>query len=150
MDNIFENFTFTILKLNKLVQKIKHHEMEELGLKTIHAMCLYHLYTNPQGLTPGELVKLTLEDKAAISRAMKTLKERGYARYDGGAYNSSIVLTESGTALAETVLTRANIAVDAGSCDFSDEERTAFYKLLGAIADRLQDYYNSLKGDKND
>ena len=141
MDNIFENFTFTILKLNKLVQKIKHHEMEELGLKTIHAMCLYHLYTNPQGLTPGELVKLT---------AMKTLKERGYARYDGGAYNSSIVLTESGTALAETVLKRANIAVDAGSCDFSDEERTAFYKLLGAIADRLQDYYNSLKGDKND
>ena len=124
--------------------------MEELGLKTIHTMCLYHLYANPHGLTPGELVKLTLEDKAAISRAIKTLKEQGYARYDGSAYNSPIVLTESGSEIARTVIERADIAVDAGSYDFTDEERAAFYKLLGAIADKLQDYYNSLKGDKND
>lgn len=147
MEKIFENFTFTILKLNKLVQKIKHVEMSEFGLKTIHAMCLYHLYENPQGLTFGELVKLTLEDKAAISRAVKQLKEKNYAGCDGNAYNSAIVLTESGKAVAETIIDKANAAVEAASFDFTDEERKDFYVALSTIAEKLQKYYLSLKCD---
>ena len=78
MDKIFEHFTITILKLNKLVQKIKLYEMQEYGLKAIHVMCGYYLMENPDGLTASELVKLTLEDKAAISRALKTLQEKGF------------------------------------------------------------------------
>ena len=51
MDKIFEHFTITILKLNKLVQKIKIYEMQEYGLKAIHVMCGYYLMENPDGLT---------------------------------------------------------------------------------------------------
>ena len=150
MEKIFENFTFTILRLNKLVQKIKHIEMSGFGLKTIHVMCLYHLYENPQGLTSGELVKLTLEDKAAISRAIKQLKEKNYAGYDSNAYNTAITLTESGKEVAKTVTEKANAAVEAGSFDFTEEERNNFYRTLSSIAEKLQKYYLSLKGDYND
>ena len=40
MDDRFENFTVTVLKLGKLVQKIKLFEMESYGLKAIHVMCI--------------------------------------------------------------------------------------------------------------
>ena len=76
MEKIFEHFTISILKLNKLVQKIKQYEMQEYDLKAIHVMCGYYLNEHPEGLTSSELVKLTLEDKAAISRELKYNQDR--------------------------------------------------------------------------
>lgn len=144
MENIFENFTITILKLNKLVQKIKNFEMQEYGLKTIHVMCGYYLQNHPQGLTASELVSLTLEDKAAISRALKALQEKGFVKYDPNKYNSVIRLTDEGSLFASAVCRKATRAVEAGSYDFTEEERIAFYKALGTIAENLEAYYNGL------
>lgn len=150
MEKIFENFTFTVLKLNKLIQKIKHAEMREFGLKTIHVMCLYRLYTSRDGLTCGELVKLTLEDKSAISRAVKVLKQKGYANYDGSSYNSLITLTDSGVKIAELTIEKADRAVNAASCDFTEEQRLNFYKSLDIIAEKLEAYHTWLTEEKND
>ncbi|MDE7439809.1 MAG: MarR family transcriptional regulator [Clostridia bacterium] len=144
MENIFENFTITILKLNKLVQKIKNYEMQEYGLKTIHVMCGYYLNNHPEGLTASELTKLTLEDKAAISRALKTLQEKGYVSYDPNKYNAVIKLTDEGKHLASAIGSKAERAVSAGSYDFTDEERQSFYKELGTIAANLEAYYGNL------
>ena len=144
MEKIFENFTITILKLNKLVHKIKNFEMHEYGLKTIHVMCVYYLNNNPEGLTASELTKLTLEDKAAISRALKVLQEKGYASYDPNKYNAEIRLTEEGKKLALIISEKADSAVSAGSYDFTDEQRNSFYVELKTIADNLEKYYNSL------
>lgn len=144
MENIFENFTITILKLNKLVQKIKNYEMQEYGLKTIHVMCGYYLKNHSEGLTASELTKLTLEDKAAISRALKTLQEKGFVSYDPNKYNSVIRLTDAGKKFAENVCRKAEKAVEAGSYDFDESERLSFYKALGTIADNLTTYYNGL------
>ena len=144
MENIFENFTITILKLNKLVQKIKNFEMQEYGLKTIHVMCVYYLNNNPKGLTASELTKLTLEDKAAISRALKVLQEKGYAIYDSNKYNAEILLTSEGKKLAAVICKKADGAVSAGSYDFTDEQRESFYSELKTIAYNLENYYNSL------
>ena len=144
MENIFENFTITILKLNKLVQKIKNYEMQEYDLKTIHVMCGYYLKNNPEGLTASELTKLTLEDKAAISRALKTLHEKGFVTYDPNKYNSVIRLTEDGKKFAEAVCQKAERAVEAGSYHFTEEERLSFYKALGTIAENLENYYDNL------
>ena len=72
MNDRFQNFTFSIMKLNKLVNRIKLIEMKEFGLKGIHVLCIYDLFV--QGaMTAGELSRVTLEDKAAISRALKLL-----------------------------------------------------------------------------
>lgn len=144
MEKVFENFTITVLKLNKLVQKIKNHEMREYGLKTIHVMCVYYLNNRSDGLTASELCKLTLEDKGAISRALKTLQEKGLVSYDQNKYNSVIRLTGAGKEFAEEVCKKASKAVDAVSYDFTEEERISFYKALGTIADNLDTYYNNL------
>ena len=144
MEKIFENFTITILKLNNLVHRIKNFEMQEYGLKTIHVMCVYYLDIHPEGVTASELSKLTLEDKAAISRALKVLQEKGYASYDSNKYNADIRLTEAGKKFASIISEKAEKAVSAGSYDFTEEQRNSFYKELGTIADNLEKYYNEI------
>ena len=144
MEELFERFTVSILRLNKLVQRIKIYEIKKFGLKSIHVMCLYYLNCHPEGLTASELVKLTLEDKAAISRALATMREQGYAEYDSATHNADVRLTPKGKQLAEHIVGRAAAAVSAGSADFSAEQREFFYKSLVTISDNLEQYYNEL------
>jgi DNA-binding MarR family transcriptional regulator len=144
MEKRFENFTIAILKLNKLVQKIKLYEMKEYDLKAIHVMCIYYLYENASGLTASELSKLTLEDKAAISRALNLLQERGYVKYDSNTYSAIIKITDEGKKIATYIADKANAAVTAGGSSLSDEEREIFYKALSSIARNLEEYYNGL------
>lgn len=145
MENRFENFTITVLKLNKLIQRIKLIEMEEYGLKAVHVMCVYYLHGSKQGLTAAELCKLTFEDKAAISRALALLKGKGFISYDTKTYNASVKLTEEGEKLYDYIDERAAKAVDAGGSHLTDEERTAFYRAIGSIAENLTAYYENLK-----
>ena len=145
MEKIFETFTITILKINKLVQKIKHREMREYGLQCIHVMCIYYLKENVNGLTASELMRLTFEDKAAISRALKVLKEKGYIEYDPKTYNAPISLTKPGLEVAEAIGVKAERAVKGGSADMSDEQRAFFYKSLQTIAENLKNYYEGME-----
>lgn len=148
MEKIFENFTVNILKLNKLVQKIKQYEMKEYGLKAVHVMCAYYLLENADGLTASELSKYTLEDKAAISRALLCMREKGFINYDPKTYNANITLTEDGKKFADTVMQKAARAVDAGAADMTDPERVEFYKTLGVIVDNLTVYCDELAKSK--
>ena len=145
MEKIFENFTITVLKLNKLVNKIKTYEMKEYGLKAIHVMCVYYLNEHPEGLKAAELSKLTLEDKAAISRGLALLRGKGYVSYDPDGYNADIKLTEAGKRIAKGITEKSEKAVNAGAV-FSDSERETFYKSLQVIADNLKNYYEKLSG----
>lgn len=144
MENRFKNFTISILKIHKLIQKIKLLEMDEYGLKAIHVMCLYLLDEHAGGLTAGDLIRYTLEDKAAISRGIKLLKERGYVEHDGTKNNSLIKLTPSGKEIADLVLERAESAVDFGGRNIDDETRETLYATLSEIANSLGEYYKQL------
>ena len=144
MEDLFVDFTLSILRLNKLVQKIKTFEIEKFGLKPIHVMCSYYLNKNPKGLTAKELSELTLEDKAAISRALKMMQERGYVNYDQNRRNSTIKLTEEGKQFTNVICARAEKAVAAGSMDFTEAERNFFYRSLGVINENLRAYYKEL------
>ena len=144
MEDLFVDFTVSILALNKLVQKIKTYEIEKFGLKPVHVMCGYYLYKNPQGLTAKELVDLTLEDKAAISRALKIMQESGCVKYDCNSRNAVVTLTDKGKEMASYICERADKAVMAGSVDFSEDERNFFYKSLGTIVVNLKKYYKDL------
>ena len=144
MEDLFVDFTMSILTLNKLVQKIKLYEIEKFGLKSIHVMCLYYLYKNPNGLTAKELVEMSLEDKAAISRALKIMQDNGYAQYDSNGRNAVVVLTDKGMEIAESICNSADKAVMAGSADFTEEQRLFFYKSLGEIVANLKNYYKGL------
>ena len=149
MNDRFENFTISVLKLSKLIQKIKLLEMEDFGLRAIHVMCIYYLDVNRDGLTAGELVKMTLEDKAAISRALGILRDGGYVIYSTKSYNSKAKLTESGEKLARFIDERAARAVDAAGSEFSDDERAMLYRSLGMVTENLEAYYKRLASQKD-
>lgn len=138
----FENFTLSVLKLNKLVQKIKLFEMDGYGLKAIHVMCIY--YAGTASVTAGELCRMTYEDKGAISRALSLLKSKGFVDYDG-KYNAEIVLTQQGRQLYEHIRGRAEAAVLAAVSNISEEERNVFNKVLASLSANLENYYNLLK-----
>jgi DNA-binding MarR family transcriptional regulator len=143
MEGRFENFTISILKLNRLVQKIKVAEMKDYGLRAIHVMCVYCLDKHSEGLTIGELAKLTIEDKGAISRAVSLLQEKGYVSEERG-YNARITLTTEGREVAKYIADRAECAVQTVGKDIDEKEREQFYRTLDSITHSLEHYFDTL------
>ena len=80
MLNRFEEFVTGITECHRYIQRIKSMEMTELGLKGNHVMCLYYLARSPEGLTAAQLCALCCEDKAAISRTLAELENKGYLK----------------------------------------------------------------------
>ena len=144
MDDLYINFTASITRLNKIIQKIKSIEVKEYGLQPIHVSCWYYLSKNPQGLTAKELCELSISDKAAISRALKTLQAKGYITYEPRGRNEVVKITDKGNELAEVISSKINSAVKAGSAKLTDEERRFFYNSLLEISDNLVNYYKKL------
>lgn len=104
MRNRFEEFVACAVEINRCIQRIKDQEMQRFGLRSRHTMCLYFLGCHPEGLSVGALADLTKEDKAAVSRCLGQLAEKGLARSEdsGGkrAYRTRHFLTPEGQALA--------------------------------------------------
>lgn len=144
MEDLYINFTISIARLNKLVQRIKSYEISKYGLQPIHVSCGYYLSKNPQGLTSKELCEMSLEDKAAISRALKMLQEKGIVEYSPRGRNEIVRLTSKGEKLAEIISEKINDAVKAGSVNLTDEQRKFFYDSMLEISDNLIKYYEKL------
>lgn len=151
MTSRFERFTADITALYRCIQKIKAVEMTELGLKGGHVMCLYYLYRHPDGLTAAELGLLCDEDKAAVSRTVSQLENRGFVvcrqTGDKKRYRAKLELTSAGREVAADVNLRVENAVNYGGRGLSEEEREAFYASLQKIAQNLQDYCGKIDGD---
>ncbi len=84
---------------------------------------------------------MTLEDKAAISRALDLLREKGYVECDTQKYNSLIKLSAEGQKVAVFINEKAHNAVLAGGKNLTDSEREIFYKCLDSISENLDEYY---------
>ena len=91
----FDMFIKSMDVLSKVIQRVKNAGLEKYGLKSIHFMILFYLEKAENGLTSKELINLTLEDKAAISRGIAALVDKGYVNYSK-KYKSRITLTEEG------------------------------------------------------
>lgn len=151
MDTLFEEFTISILKLNKLVHRIKLYEMEPFGLQAIHVMCLFYIAHSEDGVTAGDLTRQAMEDKAAVSRAISLLKSKGYVRATDQKYNSKLRLTEEGKKVAEFIDGAAERAVQAGMDEtLTDEKRREFYITLNHIYDKLKVYYDKLLEERKE
>lgn len=142
----FDQFVSGITVCYKYIQRIKALEMPELepGLKGTHVMCLFYLNLNPEGLTAARLCALCQEDKAAISRTVAELSERGFvesAESGGKRYRAALQLTDRGRELAGRVESVISQWVEAGGDGLSEDERAAFYHGLGVISENLRDKY---------
>ena len=142
MLNRFGAFVTGITACYKYIQRIKTLEMTELGLRGTHAMCLFYLHHNPQGLTAAQLCQLCDEDKGAISRTLSELETKGYL-YTRAAkkYRAEIMLTPEGTALAEKMDTLIESWVGIGGDGLTEEQRSSFYQTLERIAAILKEKY---------
>ena len=138
----FENFTYHILKIGKLIQRLKTLEVEEYGLKAVHVMCIYCLNKSINGLSSKELVEYTLEDKAAVSRALNLLKEKGLVDYEANKYNGLIHLTSSGKKIAQEINRKSLEALNKSGIELNDDERAFLYQTLDQILFNIEKYYD--------
>ena len=141
MNQRFQSFVTGITVCYKYIQRIKSMEMTELGLKGTHVMCLFFLHQNPEGLTAAKLCQLCAEDKAAISRMMAELEEKGMvSRGDekGNRYRMQLRLTSLGEEAADHVEQRAKLAVEEAGSGMTEEQRATLYAVLDLIAGNLQ------------
>ena len=69
----FEDLTAGVTQVYKNIQRIKKQRMNSLGLKGTQVMCIYYLSIHPEGMTAADLSRITVEDKASISRILAEL-----------------------------------------------------------------------------
>lgn len=139
MQDRFQAFVTGISVCYKYIQKIKSVEMTEFGLKGAHAMCLFFLHSHPEGLTAAQLSQLCAEDKAAVSRSLASLAEKGYIESDEKKYRSLLRLTEAGKEVAGHIDALIEQWVESGGDGLTEQDREIFYNALGLIASNLHD-----------
>lgn len=141
MNQRFESFVLSISQIYRCIQKIKSQEMNELGLRGPHVMCLLQLRQAPQGLTAAELSALCLEDKAAVSRTVGRLEELGLLTGeepgDRRKYRSKLRLTPEGEAVTHRMTVIVDRAVEQGGRGLTQADREVLYPALARIAQNL-------------
>ena len=115
-------------------------------------MYMYYLGKNKDGLTPAELSKLCVEDKAAVSRAIVELIKKGFVKYSDEnsiqKYRVKIILTEDGESINEQINKSISIAVNKSAKDLTELERENFYNVFYQISDNLEYINNSYSNKK--
>lgn len=137
----FQQFSYVISEINRQIQKIERDEMIKYGCKGAFAQYLVALLNHPEGLTAARLCQICDKDKAAVSRMVSEMQEKGMVTRNSEstrAYNAPILLTEDGRKAAEHVCMKARAAVKAVGGEMSEEERRVLYSLLDSIAVKLQ------------
>lgn len=137
----FEHFSASISCIYRYIQRIERTEMEKYGLKGPHAQCLLAMRRYPEGITAARLCEVCDKDKAAISRMMGELEEKGMVSRDdekGNRYRMQLRLTSLGEEAADHVEQRAKLAVEEAGSGMTEEQRATLYAVLDLIAGNLQ------------
>lgn len=137
----FEHFSSSISCIYRYIQRIERTEMEKYGLKGPYAQCLLAMRRYPEGITAARLCEVCDKDKAAISRMVAELDEKGMIfRGDerGNRYRMQLKLTALGEAAADHVEQRAKLAVEEASTGMTEDQRATLYAVLDLIAGNLQ------------
>lgn len=135
----YERFIASIAGISRCIQKIETDEMKKYSLKGSHAQFLVALSQNPEGVTAAQLCGLCDKDKAAVSRAIAELEERGLLRREGGAvYRARLLLTDQGKKLARIVCHKVESAVRLAEAEIDEEQSRELFEILTHIAGGLQ------------
>lgn len=139
MINRFQAFVSGITICYKYIQKIKTMEMTEFGLRGTHVMCVFYIHHSKEGITAAQLCQLCAEDKAAISRTLVTLQEKGYVETGEKKYRAQLKLTAKGEKLAGQIDGIIEQWVGFGGDGLTEEERNSFYHVLDLISSNLRE-----------
>lgn len=137
----FEQFSFVISGINRYIQKLERDEMIKYGCKGAFAQYLVAIQHYPEGLTAAQLAQICDKDKAAVSRMVSEMEEKGLVTRtseNARLYKAMITLTEEGRRAAEFVSQKARTAVSAVGSELSAEDRHVLYSALDLISAKLQ------------
>lgn len=137
----FEQFSFAVSSIYRHIQKIEREEMERYGGRGAYAQYLVALNRFPDGLTSAELCEICDRDKAAVSRIVSEMEEKGLIKRElrqGSYYRARLTLTDDGRKAAQFVCERAGAAVSATGGALSESDRKTMYEALSLIAGNLQ------------
>lgn len=144
----FENFVGIISTIYKNIEKIKKNRMKEFGLSGNHVMSLCYLAQYKDGLTAAKLCELVAVDKAAMSRTLSDLVEKGYVYYpelgSHKKYRAITALTEKGKEVAKQIdKIIVDVVGEIGS-GLTDEERKTMYYALDVVSGKIENLANVL------
>ena len=137
----FEQFSYSISNIYKHIMKIEREEMEKYGLRGSYVQYLLAMTHFPEGLTASKLSDICDKDKAAISRVIAEMEERGLVIRESdknNSYRAKLILTEEGQKAAEYVCERAEKAVTAAGMGLGDDDRKHFYGILAIFEANLR------------
>lgn len=138
----FEDFVGMISALSKEIQRIKMVEATKLGIKGADVMLLYQLARHPQGLTGAELARRCGVTRAAVSRALATLEDKGFVMVQpdpgAGRYRAAVMLSARGTAAMESASRIIDRVVSESGDAVSERNRAIMYSSLSTILDQLK------------
>lgn len=138
----FEDFVGMISALSKEIQRIKMVEATKLGIKGADVMLLYQLARHPQGLTGAELARRCGVTRAAVSRALATLEDKGFVMVQpdpgAGRYRAAVMLSARGAAAMESATLIIDRVVSESGDAVSERNRAIMYSSLSTILDQLK------------
>ena len=137
----FEQFAGYISGIFRQIQKLEREELEKWGLRGAFAQYLIVMTHYPEGITAAQLSEVCDKDKAAVSRVIAELAEKGMVQRvgdQGTLYRAPIALTEEGRRAADFVAERATVAVAKATEGLSDTHRKVMYASLGLIFSNLE------------
>lgn len=137
----FDRFTSAISSIHRFVQKIERREMAKYGIRGAAAQYLLAMQRHPQGITAAALCDVCGRDKAAVSRILAEMEEKGLIRRAGpgdSQYRALLTLTDTGREAASFVDQKAAIAVALAGKDLDDAQRQVLYEALEKIAGNLK------------
>ncbi len=137
----FEHFNASIYGIYRDILKIERAAMVKHGLKGSYALYLTAISRHPEGLTATQLCDVCDKDKAAISRVIVELEQKGLvmrAAHNSTYYRARLKLTPKGQEIADEIAHLAQIAVNKATQGMSEEHRRIMYECLGLIATNLR------------
>lgn len=137
----FEQFNASIYGIYRDILKIERAAMVKHGLKGSYALYLSAIARHPDGLTATQLCEICDKDKAAISRVIGELVQKGLVKrvsVNETLYRAMLKLTDEGQVVADEVAHLAQIAVSKATRGMSEENRRIMYECLGLIASNLR------------
>lgn len=144
MNESFEKFSFYITRIYQEIQQLKIREMKKYGLKGSHVMCLYELYSHPEGITSSALAAACGINKAAVSRCLAVLEEKAFITVEAPPgqrrYRTPILLTETGKAIAAALNRSIEASVMFSNTQISAADQEVFFRSLEKITENLKKY----------
>ena len=108
--------------------------MEKYGLRASYVQYLITMSRFPEGITATRLGEICEKDKAAISRIVAEMENKGLVSRESdknnNMYRARLVLTDEGQKAANYVCERAEWAVNAAGQGLSEEDKKIFYGVL--------------------